>query len=247
MRLYSELLASLRDTEPSFMPEIRNKLVTKAKAVELGMDVPALYGVFETPDDLDLRLLPSCFALKRHMQPAMVLLMRDGVDQNGVIWTTKTLRQRFRAIQRREMSSFVPKLFAEEYLVPPHGSAPNDHRIFVIGNVARFILVTFDRFEGRKHLVYTVGWDETPYWSRERWRPQGHPGLPKPPCLTAMVDFAERFSKLWPLPTMVVDLFVHGDIPMFGEAGVFHGACHPLHPEWDEIMGKMWLESCGEP
>ena len=247
MRLYSELLASLRDTEPSFMPEIRNKLATKAKAVELGMDVPALYGVFETPDDLDLRLLPKCFALKRHMQPAMVLLMRDGVDQNGVTWTTETLQQRFAAIQRRETSSFVPKLFAEEYIHPPQGLSPREHRFFVIGNVVRFVLVDFDRFEGRKQLVYTPTWKRTAYWSRTKCAQPDHPGLPRPKAFSAMKDFAERFSELWPSPTVTVDVLVADERPVFGEAGVFHLGCKPIHPEWDEMMGKMWLESCGEP
>lgn len=239
--LYSERLRELAATRPRYMPEICNKLITKARASELGMAVPTLHGVFEQADLLDLDELPAHVVLKRHMDQSGVLLLRDGVDQRGVKWTTAMLRDWAAPQMAKRTSSGAPvKIFAEEYLLPPEGHAPNDHRFFVIGNIARFVLVTFDRFTKRKHLVYTAGWKRTPYWSRRNWWPRAHPGIERPACLAEMTSFAEEFSHTWPAETMVIDMFVHEGRPVFGEAGVFHGAGHPLHPEWDALMGKMW-------
>lgn len=248
MRLYSQLLAALRDVEPACLLEVCDKLVTKAKALELGMDAPGLYGVWRHPAVPELDQLPNLVVLKKHMYKSDALLLRDHVDQYGRTWKNEMLRAwaKERAAKRTR-SGALTKIFAEEYILPPKGLSPREHRFFVIGNVARFILVDFDRFEGRKQLVYTPDWERTPYWSRAECAVPDHPGLPRPSALPFMVDFAERFSKSWPFPSMVVDVLIADEKPFFGEAGVFHLACAPVHPEWDEMMGKMWLESCGEP
>jgi len=238
---YSERLRARAAKNPWYDWPISNKLVSKAMARALGMAVPEVFGVFAGPEDLDLDALPGTFVLKREKHRAAVLLVRDGVDHKSRPCTTDGLREYITAVRTRSpRRKRGCRFFAEEYIMPSGNISPNEHRLFVIGGRVRFIQVDFDRFTERKQVVYTPRWERTPYWSRKECFCPGHPGFEKPPCLDAMISFAEKFARAWQVPAMVVDLYVKDGEPVFGEAGIFHMAGAPIHPEWDVIMGATW-------
>lgn len=239
IRLFSDLLRSIRS--PDYFPQIQDKLWTKARAAELGMDVPTTYAVFRAPKDLDVSGLPMEFVLKKHVDDAAALCLRQMVDQNGCRWSIGGLRRWFVRLRRRGTYSGVPiKVFAEELIHDGQRRCPRDFKFFVIWNRVHFIQVDLDRCGDHKQVIYTRTWRRTPYYNRIRLWGRDLPDEPRPACLDAMIDFCETFSRTWPVPTIRIDLYLSERGPQFGEAGIYHRGGHPIHPKWDRIMGRLW-------
>jgi hypothetical protein len=247
MVAHSDLLRALRDENPPYVAEVADKLVTKARAVELGMAVPKLFRVFDRPEDLSVAKLPAAVVLKRNIDPSKVLCLRDRVDQYGRRWNDSALRRWMKEVQRFRTIGGRPVLvMAEEHLLSASSVVPEDYKVFAIRNKARFIMMHYGKFVDSKQVIYTADWVRTRYHDRASMVDHDFPDHPRPAQLEEIKDFCERFARTWPAPTMRIDFYIVEGRLFFGEAGIIHRACAPVHPEWDLEMGRMWLEGSRE-
>ncbi|GAA0621894.1 hypothetical protein GCM10009016_08360 [Halomonas beimenensis] len=208
-----------------------------------------LFGVLDSPEELDYEALPTSFVLKSNngCGPKSILIVEDKSH-----WSEKALRQRVASIFERSENCFerffyytnewwygeIPtRVIIEEYLNEGSGGVPLDYKFFVFHGRVAFIQVDFGRFVKHTRTFYDRDWERQPFILGF---PSG-PDVHKPKCLTDMIRVAETLANGYEF--LRVDLYeIDDDRVVFGEVtfapDLGHGRFEPL--EWDNKLGSLW-------
>ncbi|MBA4348340.1 MAG: glycosyl transferase [Clostridiales bacterium] len=220
--LYSEKLQwlKLHDKNPMY-PILCDKLAVRNFVRERGGEayLNDLYGIWDSPDQIDFSILPDQFALKCAHDSGSAIICWDKAtfDVNAACKTLKKKLRRDYSVPGREWPyRDVPRrVLAERYLVNTDGSQAMDYKFFCFDGKAQLVLVCtnhIDRHSGN----YTYLRDFTQYQIYQSDNPEPEESeIPKPPHYEEMVAFAERLSE--GLVHIRVDLYDTPEGIKFGE------------------------------
>jgi len=125
----------------------------------------------------------------------------------------------------------------EELLVGSDGGIPQDYKIFVFHQQARFVQVDAGRFGHRTQDFYTTNWQHLPLSGGPPWAASPQP---RPERLDEMLAMAETLGA--GTDFVRVDLYALPDRIVFGELTSYPGAGdNPFYPEsFNEEFGRTW-------
>lgn len=136
-----------------------------------------------------------------------------------------------------------PKIIVEEFYSEDGRTIPNDHKIFCVGGVLKFIQVDGDRHSNHTRNLYDLSWNRIPaayvYPNRER-------DDPRPVLLNEMLDAARKLSAAFPF--VRVDFYATETEIRVGELTFFpESASGKLEPEEAEYtLGAFFRDTDGE-
>ena len=215
----------------------------------LGDYLPKNYGHWENPDDIDFSKLPNEFVLKANNGCGTVKIIRD----KSTINEKKLKRELKRWLKRpfgymgaqKHYLSIEPCILAEELL---HQDAEQqtfspeslvDYKVWCINGKAENVLVVYDRNDTGYALdLYDTLWNRL----EDKLKPNGHfrfnkESLPKPDCLDAMLQMAEKIAR--PFPQVRVDFYISNGKPKVGELTLSTGYGYFTDEYYDYLGNKL--------
>lgn len=232
------------------MTRCTDKLLVKDYVREKGYSemVTPTYAVWDAAEDIDFDLLPAPCIIKCNHNSNGALIW------NGTLEGTEVVRARYRRMMRnnafwnsREWSylDIVPKIFAEELLVPKKGPL-KDWNIFCFGGMPRLVLCNvglIDESGAHAETAHRAAFDsDFNYLNIQTGMiqiPEGN--IERPIFWNQMLEIASRLAE--PFPEVRVDFFqCDGDL-RFGELTFYSSGGYSLwNPtEWQLRMGD-WFE-----
>lgn len=200
-----------------------------------------LYGVFESPEQINLDKLPEKFVLKLSNGSSTNLICRDKAALNP-----EEVKQTFRDFLRQSGSSAgrewvyqggKPVIVAEELLEDPDekNGALRDYKILCFNGKPEYIICVAGRYtENYCHLVYDAQWNKLNVRIGES---SADGQYEKPDTLEQMLEIAKTLSA--DFPAARVDLYsirgriYFGEITFFPWSGYMH-----FHPDsFDKTLG----------
>ncbi len=201
-----------------------------------------LYGVYETPEEIDWDALPDAFVIKYNhgcgynlLCPEKVLLNIPEAMERLRAWGRADYWRMYAELQYKEIKK---KIICEKYL-GTDGVPPTDYKVYCFNGRPMYTLACEDRGNGKTHF----------YFFDNEWKfcPITHDGLakdsgftlPRPKHFSQMIDCAERLSK--PFPFVRVDFFDTEEKLVFGELTFTPSAGLDTDrlPETDIMFGNM--------
>lgn len=222
--------------------EVREYIENKG----LGHILNELYGVCETPDEIDFKILPNQFVLKTTGGSGgqNVIIVKDKESSN-----VEELREKLRrwngsnnlgALSGREWAyySCKPRIIAERLLEESHtkGDSLTDYKFFCFNGTPKYVQTDIGRFKEHRQNFYDMQWQCIGVHCTY---PEGEL-LPQPENFDDMKRYAAQLSADFPF--VRVDLYnVDGNI-FFGELTFFpssgYGKFHP--DEFDFTLGSLF-------
>ena len=149
----------------------------------------------------------------------------------------------YRSKREQNYRYLTPKIIVEEFFSEDGRMIPNDHKIFCVRGVPKFIQVDADRYSGHTRNLYDLTWSRIPatyvYPNRDR-------DDPKPVLLDEMLYVARKLSASFPF--VRVDFYATAAGIRVGELTFFpESASGKLEPEEAEYtLGAYFSDSDGE-
>ena len=207
-----------------------------------------LYGVYDTPDEIDFSSLPDQFVLKTNNGCTSNIIVRDKSSLN--IEEAKSKLRYWMSMPYGELSGqphyariSPKKIIAEEFLIQPE--CPEDGLIDYKFNSFNGKLVSLAAFSERKdgtHLIkrmlYDMDWNPHPEWY-DTAKPVFFKEIPKPACFDEMCEIASKLSQGFAY--VRVDLYAINDKPIFGELTFTPGFDAFYSTEYERELGK-WID-----
>ena len=180
--------------------------------------LPELYGVYDSPADIDFSRLPDRFVLKATHGCGFNIFCRGirGFDSEGV---RRELARWMRTDQgplfgETHYSSIRPRIICEELLEAEAGRSLDDYKFFCFHGEVHCTMACTERTPaGAKYDIYDVGWKRKLPYSRSSMRASRE--IPRPAAYEHMLDAAKRLSQ--PFPFVRVDLYSIKGRAVFGE------------------------------
>ena len=181
-----------------------------------------LYGVWETPEDINFDELPNKFVLKTNHGAGTVLPVnnKSTLDLNE---TRNLLRQWIKVrfgydTVEPHYLRIHPLIIAEEYLEndADFSSSLVDYKVYCLSGEPYCILVCTDRVIGQQsHFsYYDCAWTPIPQVLKPHLRNKTVQ-VPKPSCLPLLLEYARKLSKGH--PQVRVDFYIVQNKVYFGE------------------------------
>lgn len=204
-----------------------------------------LYGVWETPDEIDFDLLPNKFVLKVNNDSGGVIICRNKSEAN-INEIRKNIKKRMRKkfyfpLREWQYKDIKPLIIAEEYLVSDiETNELPDYKFFCFDGKAKFLFIATERQSANetKFDFFDMNFEHINVIN-------GHPNsdriISKPKNFEKMITLAELLSQNF--PHVRVDLYdVNGNI-YFGELTLMHyGGMVPFKPyKFDIEFGKDFI------
>lgn len=207
-----------------------------------------LYGVYDTPEEIDFAALPNQFVLKTNNACTSNIIVRDKSSLD--IDDAKSKLRYWLQVPYGELSGqphytrILPKkIIAEEFLVQPE--CPEDGLIDYKFNCFNGTPVSIAAFSERKdgtHLIrrmlYDMDWNPHPEWY-DTAKPVFFKEVAKPMCFDEMTQIASKLSQGFPY--VRVDLYAINDKPIFGELTFTPGFDAFYTTEYERELGK-WIQ-----
>jgi hypothetical protein len=239
-------LKMARDRNP-LLTRTADKLAMRgyvAERLEPGQ-LPELYGVLDSPEDLLGLDLPPRYVVKAtHGSGMTAVVRRDSTAERKEVaararkWLAKRYWRKngewcYRGIQ--------PRLIVEEFLDGGDGAVPPDWKWHCIAGRAALVQVDTDRFT--RHTRSFRDPEGRPVALRLLY-PQG-PEIPLPACFSRMRAVAERLAEGFDF--VRVDLYALGERIVVGELTHYPegGNASFDPPEWDARLGALWPQVNG--
>ena len=195
-----------------------------------------LYGVYDSPEEIDWNSLPEKFALKFNTAAGYNIICKDKNILNEA-QVKATMRKWFSSPKgestvERHYCKIEPKIICEAY-IPGLASAPIDYKIYCFHGEPRFILLCVNRDVQLKMIAVDKDFNNLHY-VKDDYTTDRLP--PKPKTIDAMLHYAKILSA--PFPFVRVDLYDVHDKVLFGELtfSPTGGYCY-YYP--DEILLKL--------
>ncbi|MGL4576261.1 MAG: ATP-grasp fold amidoligase family protein [Burkholderiaceae bacterium] len=204
-----------------------------------------LIGVWNSPQEVPIEMLPCPSVLKASASSGMVLLLRSHRDLNAnhILATLRRWQRRDYSRLHREWcyAGLQRKIIAEHMLLDASGEVPADYKAYVIGGKLRFIQVDRGRFSAHTRNLYSTDWQLLPV----RLTLENHAQDTRPAPLSAMIEIAEELAR--PFEFLRVDFYVLGKRLFVGELTHYPGAgFERFMPHAFALeLGKYWIEKPG--
>lgn len=178
-----------------------------------------LYGVFESPDEIDFDSLPESFVLKATHGSGWNIIVRD----KSVLEIEKAKKKMKKWLGRnfytkkREWAykDIPPRIVCEKYMENKDGSL-NDYKFYCFNGNPLFMQVDFDRYSGHSRAFYDPEWQKLDFFitksGKARHCEEEHK---RPDCLTEMVKIARVLSSNFTFAR--VDMYEVDGKAVFGE------------------------------
>ena len=191
--------------------------------------LPELYGVYDSPADIDVTCLPDRFVLKAtHGCGYNIFCQGSGrFDGEGAKRRLASWMRSDPGVLYGEVhySSIRPRVICEELLADEDGRPPNDYKFYCFQGEVHCTMACTDRTEaGAKYDFYDVGWRCKLPYSKSSLRANRE--VPRPPAYDRMIEVARLLSR--PFPFVRVDLYSVKGRVVFGEMTFTpHGGIDP--------------------
>lgn len=205
-----------------------------------------LYGVYETPDDIDFGALPNQFVLKTNNGCTSNIIVRDKSTLD--VEDAKSRLRYWMKMPYGELSGqphyskISPKrIIAEELLVQPECPDKSlfDYKFNCFNGVPVSCVAYPERKEGThlmSKMIYDMDWNPHPEYY-DKTKSVRLKSLPKPNSFDEMKLIASKLSQGFPF--VRVDLYSIGDKPVFGELTFTPGIDAFYSLEYQRILGDM--------
>lgn len=231
--------------DTSMWTELADKYRVRAYVESKGLKdiLVELYGVWETPEEIDFDLLPTSFVLKTNHACGTVLLVKDKNDLN-ILDVYDKLNEWLHIKIGRETAEphylgIKPLIIAEEYL--NIGGELIDYKLFTVNGETELVMVCSDREIGvhANISLYDKDWNFCPERLAECHANDNVPPMPCPSSFNKMKEYARILCTDFPHVRM--DFYeVNGKV-YFGEMTFTPkgGYCSTMTYEEQLRIGKM--------
>ena len=205
-----------------------------------------LYGVFESPDEIDFDSLPGSFVLKATHGSGWNIIVKDKSvleREKAKEEMRKWVRSSFYAKKREwAYKDIQPRIICEKYMENKDGSL-NDYKFYCFNGNPHFIQVDVDRYTGHSRAYYSTDWQKLDFFmvkntKRKKIRRYGKE-LKRPESLTEMVEIVRTLSSDFRFAR--VDMYEVDGKAVFGEVTFYPsnggGRFSPEH--LDEEFGNL--------
>ena len=223
--------------------EIYSKLADKygvrdyiAKKIGEEYLIPLL-GVWDDADEIKFDLMPDKYVLKTTHDGGVLLCDKSkGIDRNKIVSIIKSKMARNYYYMGREWcyKNITPKIIAEQWL----DDDIIDYKFMVFNGKVKCIFTCSERnSDGLKVTFFDKDWNMLPF---ERTYPSSKKEIPKPQCLSKMIEIAETLAM--GIPFIRVDMYYVMGKLYIGEMTFYPGGgMEAFQPqEWDYTLGE-WL------
>lgn len=202
-----------------------------------------LIGAWDRVEDIPWEDLPERFVLKWNFGAGMNIICDDKSKLNK----EETLAQLKKwgkvkfwlPYSEMQYKKAPKKIICEKYLNDGNGLLPQDYKVYCINGEAKYLLLCVGREYGHpKFYFFDKNWELQRINRDSIAAPEGF-SIPKPGCIDALFEYAEKLSK--PFPFVRADFYVIDDRVYFGEltftpaGGMDAGRL----PETDRLLGDM--------
>ena len=181
-----------------------------------------LYGIFETPDEIDFDSLPESFVLKATHGSGWNMIVKN----KSVLETEKAKKKMKKWLGRnfytkkREWAykDIPPRIICEKYLENKDGSL-NDYKFYCFNGNPHFIQVDVDRYTGHSRAYYSLEWQKLDFFMVKNTKKKKilryEKELKRPESLTDMVEIVRTLSSDFRFAR--VDMYDVDEKAVFGE------------------------------
>lgn len=246
-RLFNEKIQWLKlNYRDELMPicadkiEVRN-FVRKKINKEL---LNEIYGVFDTPEEIDFDILPNSFVIKLNNSSGDVIIVRDKrqINLNELkSRLKKNINVKYFYHGREWVYKHIETKILIEKLLIEDDEIPQDYKFLCINGVVETIQVDYGRHEKHRRNVYDKNWNKLNVISGF---PNSKGEKPKPKCLDMMVKYSEILSSEFPLAR--IDFYEVNNEIIFGEITFFPGNGYRVyipHKFNEELGAKISLSN----
>lgn len=205
-----------------------------------------LYGVYDSPDEINWGDLPEKFVIKWNFGCGQNFICRDKsqYDEQEIKTMLRKWRKSHRTFYRNmsemQYKAIKPKLICERLIETQTGDLPKDYKLYCFNGVPDCALVCADRISAGHANYYFF--DKA--WNLKRYNRMGLDApnnftLPKPDNYEKLFEYAAILSK--PFPFVRTDFYLEDGKVIFGEltftpAGGFD---HGRLPSTQKLFGDM--------
>ena len=200
-----------------------------------------LYGVYNTPEDIDFELLPNKFVIKANHTNGHNIIVKDktNIDQKKVIklfrkWLKKN--QYYRRGQEWAYKNIKPKIIIEKFLTEDGKNTLVDYKFYCFNGKPKFIDVHIDRDDDHKQGCFDLDFNILPFGKSKTYKSISD-GIEKPTNLKEMVKLSEILADK--LPFVRMDFYSINGKTIFGEMTFYPSdARRAFYPEkYNKIIG----------
>ncbi len=218
-------------SDTSMWTRCADKYGLRGYVEELGLEqyLPALYGKWDKAEDIDLSGIDEPCILKTNNGCAQCVI----VENPRVVDITE-LRNRFKkwlkipygyAGGQLHYTRIKPCIIAEELLIPSEDEkkiSPNsliDYKVWCFSGQPECVWVAYNRHDGAfvDMALFDLEWNPLSQHLRNTSTDiyRQEVVIPKPKCLSEMLDIASKLSK--PFPQVRADFYIINNRPIIGE------------------------------
>ena len=198
--------------------EVRKIVESKVGAQVLN----ELYGVFESPDEIDFDSLPGSFVLKATHGSGWNIIVKDKSvfeREKAKEEMRKWMRSSFYAKKREwAYKDIQPRIICEKYMENKDGLL-NDYKFYCFNGNPHFIQVDMDRYTGHLRAYYSTDWQKLDFFMVKNTKKKKilryEKELKPPESLADMVEVARALSSDFRFAR--VDMYDVNGKAVFGE------------------------------
>lgn len=210
------------NTDPSKWTLLADKSAVRKYISDIDLDyiLNTVYGVVDSPDDIDISNLPKSFVIKttNGSGGSQVLLVKDKTKLNWPQVKQQLNRWlNYNApylIAEPHYSKIKSRLLIEKLLKNEGQESLIDYKFHCFNGKVVSCLVCSDRINGHAlKSIYDLDWHQHPEYVLSKYRQS--PYIPRPQSLDKMIDICKKLSVGFPY--VRVDLYEIDGNPVFSE------------------------------
>ncbi|THB64919.1 MAG: glycosyl transferase [Spirochaetaceae bacterium] len=181
-----------------------------------------LFGVYDSPDQIDFDALPDSFVIKLTHGSGMNIVCKDK-SRLDVVYARRLLAvwqaMDYACLKTELVYRNVPRRIICEKFIDTGGEELRDYRFFCFNGEPKFIAVDLsitDKSKTRRN-IYDLEWNQMPV--RITYPNENEVSIPRPSKLEEMVELSRRLSAGF--PHVRIDFYCE-DTVLFGEMTFFH-------------------------
>lgn len=227
-----------------------DKLTTRRIGAAVGIQLPTIYGLYDSVEAVKLADLPDRFVLKPvHLssRQGVYLLCRKGPDRFHDLMSRRDLTGTEVLDTLRALTK--GKLMAEEMVVDEQGTEeiPCDYKVYAFEDSAPLIVRYNRNVEPLGVSLMDGDFGALPLERYRLERAHGQLVSASPPANAGHVlDACRALMAALDRPFMRIDLYTTGKAVILGEltpspGGPYHGVPYALSPEFDAELGSLMI------
>lgn len=233
-------------TDTTLWSEMADKVTVREYVIKCGFSeiLNDLYGVYDSPEEIDFKELPDKFILKTNHASATNFFVRDKkkVNYEEIIEKYNSWLKMDYGVKTAtpHYSRIKPQIIAEKYLLEDnnYNVALTDFKIYCFHGKPKYIFVFSDRITNTHEyskMIYDTDWKPHPELINKGLKLAEVKSKPK--SFKKMMEIASVLSK--PFPFVRVDLYEIEGKPVFSELTFTPGHNSAANPEFLNHMGDL--------